>query len=54
MKKKKKKNKITQKWEFKEDNKTTYSESGNKTKEEAEIAIFNKIKTKHEYIDNYV
>lgn len=49
-----KKNKITQKWEFKEDNNTIYSESGNKTKEEAEISIFNKIKTKHEYIDNYV
>lgn len=49
-----KKNKITQKWELKEDKNTTYTESGNKTKEEAEITIFNKIKTKHEYIDNYV
>lgn len=49
-----KKNKITQKWELKEDKNTTYTESGNKTKEEAEIAIFNKIKTKHEYIDSYV
>ena len=49
-----KKNKVTQKWELKEDRNTTYTVSGNKSKEEAEVEIFNKIKTKHEYIDNYV
>ena len=49
-----KKNKVTQKWELKEDRNTTYTVSGSKTKEEAEVEIFNKIKTKHEYIDNYV
>ena len=49
-----KKNKVTQKWELKEDRNTVYTVSGNKSKEEAEVEIFNKIKTKHEYIDNYV
>ena len=49
-----KKNKITQRWELKEDKNTTYTVSGDKSKEEAEIEIFNKIKTKHEYRDNYV
>ena len=49
-----KKNKITQNWEFKLDNKNNFIASGNKSKEEAETIIFNKIVAKYEYKEYYV
>jgi hypothetical protein len=49
-----KKNKITQNWEFKLDDKNIFTTNGKKSKEEAETAIFNKIVQKFEYKENYV